>query len=144
MNIKRFVIAGIAVFVAMLILDFIFHGALMTSEYEEIQGVWRSDAEMMKLMPIGYIFTLLWAFLFCYIFVRGREGKGLAEGVRFGIVMALFYSLISAVWQWTMYPLPFRLVIYWFLFGLLEMVILGILVALIYKPLKENASVSQG
>ena len=138
MNVKRFVIAGIAVFVAMLILDFIFHMGLLGSVYDETQEVWRSDAEMMKVMPIGYIFTLLWAFLFCYIFIRGREGKGLIEGVRFGILMALFYSLITSIWQWTIYPIPFKLVIYWFLIGLVQMVILGILVAVIYKPLEET------
>ena len=138
MNAKRFVIAAIAVFVAMMILDFIFHMGLMGPVYEEIQDVTRSDAEMMRVMPIGYIFTLLWAFLFCYIFIRGREGKGLIEGVRFGILMALFYSLITSIWQWTVYPIPFRLVIYWFLIGLVQMVILGILVSVIYKPLEET------
>ncbi|UCE17728.1 MAG: hypothetical protein JSV84_12705 [Gemmatimonadota bacterium] len=140
MNVKRFVIAGIAVFVAMMILDFIFHMGLMGPVYEEIQEVTRSDSEMMKVMPIGYIFTLLWAFLFCYIFIRGREGKGLIEGVRFGILMALFYSLITSIWQWTVYPIPFKFVIYWFLIGLIEMVILGILVAVIYKPLEGTGT----
>lgn len=140
MNVKRYVIASLAVFVAMLILDFIFHSGLMTPVYDQIQGIWRSDAEMMKLMPIGYIFTLLWAFLFCYIFIRGREGKGLIEGIRFGVVMALFYSLISSIWQWTMYPIPFRLVMYWFFFGLVEMAILGIVAAVIYKPVEEAST----
>jgi ABC-type multidrug transport system permease subunit len=121
-----------------MILDFIFHMGLMGPVYEEIQDVTRSDAEMMRVMPIGYIFTLLWAFLFCYIFIRGREGKGLIEGVRFGILMALFYSLITSIWQWTVYPIPFKLVIYWFLIGLVQMVILGILVSVIYKPLEET------
>jgi ABC-type multidrug transport system permease subunit len=140
MNVKRFVIAGIAVFVAMMILDFIFHMGLMGPVYEEIKEVTRSDSEMMRVMPIGYIFALLWSFLFCYIFIRGREGKGLIEGVRFGILMALFYSLITSIWQWTIYPIPFKLVIYWFLIGLVEMVILGILVAGIYKPVEETGA----
>jgi len=137
MNVKRFVIASIAVFVVLLILDFIFHAGLMTPVYEEIKEVTRPEAEMMRLMPIGYIFTLLWAFLFCYIFIRGRQGKGLIEGVRYGVIMTFFYSLVVAIGWWTMFPIPFKLVIYWFLIGLVEMVILGIVVALIYKPLES-------
>ena len=54
--------------------------------------------------------------------------------------MALFYSLITSIWQWTIYPIPFKLVIYWFLIGLVQMVILGILVAVIYKPLEGTGT----
>ena len=143
MNVKRFVIASIAVFVALMILDFIFHMGLLGSVYEETQEIWRPDDEMMRRMPIGYIFTLLWSFLFCYIFVKGREGKGIIEGVRFGILMAVFYGFITSIWQWTMFPIPFRIVIYWFLVWLVEMVILGILVAVIYKPLEGTAAATE-
>ena len=143
MNVKRYVIASIAVFVALMILDFIFHMGLLGPVYEETQHIWRPDNEMMRRMPIGYIFTLLWSFLFCYIFVKGREGKGLIEGVRFGVVMALFISLVQSIGWWIILPVPFKLSIYWFLIGLVEMVILGILVAIIYKPLEETAAVTE-
>jgi len=140
MNVKRFVIASIVVFVAIMILDYIFHMGVLAPVYEETQHIWRSDADMMKRMPIGYIFTLLWAFLLCYIFVRGYEGKGLVEGVRFGILIALFVCLIQSVGYWMAIPIPFKLVIYWFLIGLVEMIILGILVAAIYKPLEPTGA----
>jgi hypothetical protein len=72
--------------------------------------------------------------MFTYIFVKGREGKGLAEGVRFGIIIWLFMNLPMNVSMWVMLPIGWQIILRWILFGLLEMLIAGILVAAIYKP----------
>ena len=81
-----------------------------------------------------YVFGALVALMFTYIFVKGREGKGLAEGVRFGIIIWLFMTLPMNVSMWVMLPIGWPIILRWILFGLLEMLIAGILVAAIYKP----------
>jgi hypothetical protein len=56
------------------------------------------------------------------------------EGVKYGIYIGLFYSLVSAYGNYSVYPIPYSLAFQWFIFGLLQSVIFGIAAALVYKP----------
>jgi hypothetical protein len=85
-------------------------------------------------MWIMWVMYLVWAFFFTFIFVKGYENKGILEGVKFGIYIGLFYSLASAYGSYAVYPIPYSLAFQWFVFGLVQAVIFGIAVAIIYKP----------
>jgi hypothetical protein len=135
MNVKRFVFASLAVFVVGMILDFIIHMVILKEVYEALASIWRAD--MNSLMWIMYAFTLIFAFLFVYIFTKGYEGKGIMEGVRYGLLIGLLMLLTGVFGQYVTYPLPFNLVIQWFIFGMIEFIILGIVAALIYKPAEK-------
>lgn len=41
------------------------------------------------LNPIGIIVTLLFLFLLMQVYLKGHEGKGITEGIRFGLLMGL-------------------------------------------------------
>jgi len=132
MNWKRFFAASAAVYVAIQAIDFVVNAVFMKSDNEAIRGLWRTD--LSSRMWWMYVFGVLVALMFTYIFVKGREGKGLAEGVRFGIIIWLFMTLPMNVSMWVMLPIGWPIILRWILFGLLEMLIAGILVAAIYKP----------
>jgi hypothetical protein len=132
MNWKRFFVASAAVYVAIQAIDFVANTVFMKSANESIRGLWRTD--MSSRVWWMYVFGVLVALMFTYIFVKGREGKGLAEGVRFGIIIWLFMTLPMSVSMWVMLPIGWQIILRWILFGLLEMLIAGILVAAIYKP----------
>jgi hypothetical protein len=132
MNWKRFFVASAAVYVAIQAIDFVANTVFMKSANESIRGLWRTD--MSSRVWWMYVFGVLVALMFTYIFVKGREGKGLAEGVRFGIIIWLFMTLPMSVSMWVMLPIGWPIILRWILFGLLEMLIAGILVAAIYKP----------
>ncbi len=86
---------------------------------------------MMWMMTVGGALTL---FLFCYIFTKGYEGKGLMEGVRYGALMGLFLSIPSSVDAFVVYPLTVEIVTTWFVSGVLLFIIYGTILAAIYKP----------
>ena len=132
MNWKRFFVASAAVYVVIQAIDFVANTVFMKSANESIRGLWRTD--LSSRMWWMYVFGVLVALMFTYIFVKGREGKGLAEGVRFGIIIWLFMTLPMNVSMWVMLPIGWPIILRWILFGLLEMLIAGILVAAIYKP----------
>ena len=132
MNWKRFFVASAAVYVVIQAIDLIANTVFMKSANESIRGLWRTD--LSSRMWWMYVFGVLVALMFTYIFVKGREGKGLAEGVRFGIIIWLFMTLPMNVSMWVMLPIGWQIILRWLLFGLLEMLIAGILVAAIYKP----------
>jgi uncharacterized membrane protein len=132
MNWKRFFVASAAVYVVIQAIDFVANTVFMKSANESIRGLWRTD--LSSRMWWMYVFGALVALMFTYIFVKGREGKGLAEGVRFGIIIWLFMTLPMNVSMWVMLPIGWQIILRWLLFGMLEMLIAGILVAAIYKP----------
>lgn len=136
MNWKRFFGAALAVFVAVQALEFLIGTFLLKGANEFLQSLWAPD--MMSRAWMMYLMSALVALVFTYIFVKGREGKGIQEGVRFGIIIWLFFTVPMNHFLWVMLPIPYRIIFQWLLAGLLEMLVAGILVAVIYKP-KEAA-----
>ena len=132
MNVKRFIIASVVVYIVVQVLDFIIHGLILADTYKTLANVWRPD--MMSLIWIFYVAGLVFAVLFVYIFIKGYEGKGILEGVRYGAIMGLFMNVIGMFGQYVMYPIPFLLSLQWFIYGMIEFIIAGMVVAAIYRP----------
>lgn len=133
MNWKRFFVASLAVYVAVQAIDLVANEVFMKSANESLKGLWRSN--MSSRMWLMYAVGVLIALLFTFIFVKGREGKGVAEGIRYGIIIWLFFTVPSNIGMWVMLPIPYIVILKWMIYGLFEMLIAGILVATIYKPL---------
>lgn len=136
MNYKRFVIASAVVFVAFQVMEFVANGVIMKEkdQYELLKSLWRPD--MASRMWLMYLVGVLVPFLFAYIFIKGREGKGIAEGIRYGIIIWLFVAIPISLWFWAMFPVPFKISLWWMIFSLIEYIIAGILVAAVYKPVQ--------
>ena len=132
MNIKRFIIASIIVFIVYQICNTLIHMFLLSGIYMQTEEVWRTD--MNQVMWIMWVNDFIRAFLFVLIFIKGYEGKGWAEGLRYGILMGVFLQLSMSLGMYTTLPIPFTLAIYWFVLGLIQIILMGITAALIYKP----------
>jgi hypothetical protein len=87
---------------------------------------------------VEIVMTVVFSFFFTYIFVKGHEGKGILEGVRYGIVIGFFWVFVNSYNAFVIVPIPYGLVWYWIISGFIQTIIAGILVALIYKPKKEE------
>ncbi len=85
MNVKRFLLASLAVFVSMQILDFLIHMVLLSEEYQYTASIWRAD--MMDTFWIMYLTGALFSLIFVFIFAKGYQGKGILEGIRYGLLM---------------------------------------------------------
>jgi hypothetical protein len=131
---KTFWTGWIVVFVVMQVYGYLVHEVGLSETYESLASVFRPAAEMesmMWIMMVGGVFSLL---LFCYIFTMGYEGKGVMEGVRYGALIGVFVSIISAVDSYVIYPLTGELAVIWFITGVLAFIISGAVFAAIYKP----------
>ena len=131
MNVKRFIGASIVVFLAFEVIDAIVHMGILGKTYESMP-IWRPD--MMSKIWIMHLGALILAFLFTYIFIKRYENKGIAEGIRYGIVIGLFANIPYGFFSYATYPLPFSLCLQWFIYGMIEFIICGIIAAAIYKP----------
>ncbi len=132
MDTKKFLFASVAVFITLLILDFVIHNLILVSTYESIQEVFRPD--MMDKMWIMYLTGIIFSLLFVYIFSKGYEGKGIIEGAKYGLIIGLVVHLVGSYNQYVVYPLPYSLVLKWFIYGTIEMIVAGIVLAFVYKP----------
>ena len=129
---RKLFLASFFIFVSFVVLDGIIHGVFLRHLYESVCGLWRPNIEDKAWIMI--VLDYLTAFLFVYIFTFGRENRGIAEGVRYGLLMGLFFSLIGVFGQYVVYPLPFQLAAGWFFFNLVEFVIAGVITVLVYQP----------
>lgn len=133
MNMNRFVPAIIAVFTFVFIYEWILHGYLLAGLYESIPALWRTKTEMPGYMLWLMLGQLVFTIMFCYIFLKGYENKGLMEGVRYGILIGLLFIGPNLIF-YAVQPLPVSLVVYWCIGGLVETIIAGVILASIYKP----------
>jgi hypothetical protein len=131
MNWKRFLWASLVILVVRKGLAYLIETFILMRD-EKVNSLLRPDVK--STVWLMFVVGLLVAFLFTYIFVKGREGKGIQEGVRFGIVIWLFVTVPTGLGAWMMFPIPIALIGKWALMGLLLNLISGILAAAIYKP----------
>jgi hypothetical protein len=85
-------------------------------------------------MKIGlfYVIYLFVAFFFTLIFSKGYEGKGIMEGLRYGFYVGMMMAVPMAYGMYGSMPIPYSLALQWFLYGLIEYLLCGMAVALVY------------
>ncbi|HSP88043.1 MAG TPA: hypothetical protein VLN45_07905, partial [Ignavibacteriaceae bacterium] len=133
----------IVVFVLLEVMGYIVHGVILASTYkmEDVKIAFRQEAEMMSLMWILFVTDFIWSFFFAFFFAKGYEGKGIMEGLRFGFYMGLFWTLAFSYQFYAFVPIPYSLAFQWFIFGMIQMLILGAVASMIYKPSVQPAIV---
>jgi hypothetical protein len=136
MDTKKYIIASVVVFVVFEILSFIIYQVLLGGAFQDPAGVWRTEVKL----PIIHVTTLIESFLFVFIYTKGYEGKGIMEGVRYGLWIGLLMSIPMAFNSFATLPIPMSLAIQWFVYGLIQFIILGVVTAALYKPSAQPAT----
>ncbi len=135
---KKVLIGFVAVFIAMSACDFLVHGVILDASYKATASLWRPDMDSM--MWIYSVIGLIGSFFFSFIFSKGYEGKGIAEGARYGLYIGIWMSAGMAYGTYGMIAIPYSLALQWFLFGVVEYVLYGIILALIFGRKTETAA----
>ena len=131
---KTFWIGFVAVFVVMQGLGYVIHEVIMGDTYERLASIFRPEAEMNDMMWMMMVSGTITIFMFCYIFTRGYEGKGVMEGVRFGALIGFLMAGPMAIDPHVIYPVPAEVASIWLISGIATLMIAGAVFAAIYKP----------
>lgn len=128
---KRFWVCGIVMSFAALLVSFLIHALLLGAEYEALGALYRDAEDGRRHFPWLLLAHALLGFAMTWIFSQGVAGPRptLAQGLRFGLAMALFSSVPAQLVQYAVQPLPPGLVLRQLLYGTLGMLLLGMLLA---------------
>ena len=131
---KRFWMAFVACFVASQAIGFLVHGVWLNATYESLAAIFRPKEQMDAIMWQMLVASAIAIFAFCYIFTKGYEAKGAMEGVRYGVLVALLVAIPGAMMEHWVYPVPAALAMKWAAADAVHWVVLGVVMALIYRP----------
>jgi hypothetical protein len=123
---KRIALAVLAVFVSWSVLDFVIHGLVLRSTYEATALLWRPMAEMK--MWIMHLTVLITALAFVWIYAGFFAERGLASGMKYGILFGLGTGVSMGFGTYSFMPIPLHLALAWFIGTLVETLVGGIIV----------------
>jgi hypothetical protein len=131
---KKFIIAWIVLFFAWFLGDFVVHAVLLHSDYMQLTNLYRIDAEQQKYFPLMILAHVIMSGALVWVYARGAEAKPwMAQGVRFGVAVALLTVVPTYLIYYVVQPIPGDVVIKQILFEGLLMLILGAIVAWLYR-----------
>jgi uncharacterized BrkB/YihY/UPF0761 family membrane protein len=131
---KRFVLSVVAVFIAAMVLGGVVHGLLLHKDYENLGTLYRSEADQQAHFAYMLVAHLIMAIGVTWVYRMGRENKPwLAQGIRFGIAIALLSTIPLYLIYFAVQPLPSDLVAKQIVFDTIAMVILGIVTAAVNR-----------
>jgi len=131
---KKFVIAWIVLLIAWFAGSFVVHGVLLRSDYMQLTNLFRVEGEQQKYFPLMCLAHVILSGAFVWIYARGVEAKPwLAQGVRFGVAIALLTTVPTYMIYFVVQPMPGEVVIKQIVFDGILMVILGAIVAWLYR-----------
>jgi hypothetical protein len=133
MNIKRLVLAILAGWLVIFATDFLIHHLWLGPVYEATKSLWRPEKEMHTRVCWMFLAQFLVAATFVVVWAKGFAGRSMETAVSFGLLMGLFQQTWVMI-LFVVLPMPAELAVKWFVSGLAQAVLLGIVTALVYKP----------
>jgi hypothetical protein len=127
---KKLWLGALVVFLVIAVWETIVNLVLLSAAYKATAGLWRPEAEM-KIW-LFYVIYLIVAFFFTLIFSKGYEGKGVMEGLRYGFYVGMMMAVPMAYGTYGSMPIPYYLALQWFLYGLVEYLLCGMALALVF------------
>jgi hypothetical protein len=137
---KKFLIAWVVIFVLWMAGSFVVHGVLLHDDYAKLGNLFRTEADSQQYFPWMIFAHILLSGAFAWIYSRGVETKPwFAQGIRFGIAVALLAIVPTYIIYYVVQPMPGATVVKQIVFDGILMVILGTVVAFLYRQPEQSA-----
>jgi hypothetical protein len=134
MNIKKLILAVAVVYAVLMGTNYLVHEVWLMADYRAIPESWRTLADMRHKMWIMFPGQLFFAAMFSFIYTRGRENRPwLAQGIRYGVVMTFTTVVPYSLSEFVTYRIPDMLAVKWMIAGTIQLIILGLIVAGIFR-----------
>ncbi len=141
MNYGRLALAAVVATIVDGVYGFVVYGNLLASQFAAYPGVYRPADTQAPFMPylFGGIFLAMLAASCMY--AKGYEGgSGLMEGARFGMLVGILEVGYSVIVTYAITNIGRRLTGSMAAASLVEWILAGIVIGLVYKPAFASAS----
>jgi hypothetical protein len=133
MNLTRLALAAVAATVVDGVYGFAVYGNALAGQFGAFPAVFRSTATQSAYIP-GMLAGILIAMLaVTYLYAKSYEGGGLAEGLRFGVLMAVFHAGYFVATDYAILNIGRRLAAGMAVAGFGEWLIVGGAIGLMYR-----------
>jgi hypothetical protein len=139
MNIKRLILAILAGWIVICATDFLIHDLWLGPVYQATKSIWRPDEEMHTHICWMFFAQFLIVATFVIVWAKGFVGGSMGTAVTFGLLMGVFQQTWAII-LFVVLPIPAELAVKWFIGGLVQAVLLGIVTSLVYKPAPPSAA----
>ncbi len=135
MNYTRLALAAVAATVVDFVYGYVVYGNLLASELERYPGVFRSMENVTPYLPLMFAGLLVGMLAVVWIYAKGYEGgNGTQEGLRFGLVMAVFVTGYVVVGYYATLNIGRLAAVYMALASIVEWILVGLAIGLVYRP----------
>lgn len=133
---RKILLATLGVFILWSILDFILHGILLQSAYQDTILLWRPMAEMKN--GLMYLVRLISAMIFVTIYARLISPRSMKLAISYGVLFGLGTGISMGYGTYAVQPIPYVMAFSWFLGTLVEAALAGLLLGFMIKnePIK--------
>jgi hypothetical protein len=131
---RKLLVAWPVVFIAWMVGSFVVHGTLLHGDYAQLPDLFRTEADAQQRFPLMILAHVLMAFAFVWIYLRGIEiGPWVPQGIRFGLSVALLTVVPTYLIYYVVQPMPGTMAVKQIVLGSILIVLLGIVVAFMYR-----------
>lgn len=134
MNLKKFFLAFVVVFLAGFTLNFVIHGVLLHEDYSQLPNLLRTEQDAEAYFPFMILANVLYSLALVWIFAQGLSDKPwLGQGVRFGLAVWLLTAVPGYLTYYAVQPWPPEVIVKSIGFDLVRIVVLGVVAAALYR-----------
>ena len=137
MSKKRFWWSVAAVWIVMMVSDWLFHGVWMQSWYQQTAQFWRPQDEMRKMMWWTWFGQAVWSWAFVWIYSHGiNKDNQWAQAFRYAIAILLISTVPQHMGMWAMAPYPGELVARWLMIAIVQAFAAAFVMTWTFKPME--------
>ncbi|MCF8262131.1 MAG: hypothetical protein K9J12_15245 [Melioribacteraceae bacterium] len=123
---KKLLLSVLAITVSWQILDYLLHGVLLSSAYEETSSLWRPMEEMSMGMMV--LISILVSGSFSYIYYKFVNNKNLKTALMYSLVYGFGAGVSFGYGSYMVMPIPYYMALTWFLGTIVEALVAGVIV----------------
>ena len=138
MDYKRLALAAVVAWVVDAIYGVVVWMMMLGDEFAKYPSVFRPEAEMNANLPLMFAGGLLAMFVLAYMYAKGYEGgSGLQEGIRFGVLVALFTFGFVSVGIYGSLNIGRRIAALGSVVSFIELILVGAVIGALYRPIAQ-------
>lgn len=132
---QRFWISVVVMFLLSIGLGYFVHGVLLADEYARLPTLFRPPDEAQAHYPLTLLAHALIAFGFTWVYRQGYhpDKSPLAQGLRFGVAIAVLMTAPTYLGYYVVQPIPGALAAKQIAFDAITVVVMGIVAAQINR-----------